>query len=82
MTPSKDSRIQYTTVEHDSHGCETGCCGHIVYAFDAQGTVLHKSPFQFTHPYGDDHQIWAEDLARTFFPDAVFNWKESAVLDD
>ena len=71
-------------VLHQSYGCDTGCCGHIVTFPDGE-----ESGFEFTHPYGDDHREWATKFAlgvvvQKFGADhtADLDWERCEVSDD
>ena len=44
-------------VSHQSYGCDTGRCGHVIEVDDEQ-----VGGFHFSHPYGDDVRQWAEEL--------------------
>lgn len=77
MQPIVDSRIAYTTTEHTYYGCETGCCGWIAYAYDADGVKLYESEFEFMHAYDDDERQEAEDFALARFPGTRWNEEES-----
>lgn len=61
------------TVRHDSYGCESGCCGHVVeiHGNDADATRLYEKlrrvnarGWTFDHPYDPDlsDEEWARQL--------------------
>jgi hypothetical protein len=63
-------------VFHDSYGCETGCCGHVVEATDGSW-----QKFDFDHPYTDDadaQRVWAVDFAQA---EVVRHFGEGHVAD-
>ena len=63
-------------IEHEYYGCDTGCCGHVVFAEDAQGNFMHVG--------GDNENEWeiliSEVLcfvANEDFPNVPFSWEDS-----
>lgn len=56
-------KAAYSYVVHDLYGCESGCCGHTFYLCDDKGEII-KHNFEFTHPYGEDKNVWAEQMCR------------------
>ncbi len=38
-------------VQHQSHGCESGCCGHIVLIEYDDGDRSVSGEFEFTHEF-------------------------------
>lgn len=53
----------YSYIVHDLYGCESGCCGHALYLCNLKGDII-KSQWIFSHPYGEDKNIWAEQMCR------------------
>lgn len=55
-------------VYHNSYGCATGCCGHVVKDIES-----NDEDFQFEHPYyaktEEDFREFAEDLIRNLYGD-------------
>ncbi len=45
-------------VYHATYGCETGCCGHVIFV-DGKEIV---GSFEFDHPYGEDYKEWAKEF--------------------
>lgn len=68
-------------VVHNGYGCDTGCCGHSVIAVDERDSVIHES-FEFAHPYSEDYETFAKELAHEYFPHAPFDWERCEVSDD
>jgi hypothetical protein len=83
--PTRDVRghgpLVKVYVVHAFYGCDTGCCGHIVVAQDAQGNEC-QGGFEFMHPYEDDPQTWAQSLANHEFPGVEFSWEDCAINED
>jgi hypothetical protein len=71
-------------VFHAGYGCETGCCGHIVEIEDG------RRHFEFSHPYGENPQAFARELAegiiRKEWPECIdsIDWETMTVevIDD
>jgi hypothetical protein len=66
------------TIYHNTYGCDTGCCGHII-EYDG------KRKFFFSHPYGEDHKEFAEDLIREEFGEEHvedLDWENCIISDD
>jgi len=53
----------YSYIVHDSYGCESGCCGHVLYLCDKDNNIL-ESKFEFSHPYGEDYNTYAESMCK------------------
>jgi hypothetical protein len=64
---------------HQSYGCDTGCCGHVV---EVDGEQV--GDFSFGHPYSNDnHRAFAEELVRAAGCDpADLDWENCVVLDE
>ena len=72
------SAVSKILVMHEGYGCETGCCGHVIYVGDT-----HR--FHFTHPYGEDHLTWAKELIASEVGEehvADLDWENCVVLDE
>ena len=69
------------TVEHAYYGCDTGCCGHEVLGFDAEGDEVFRR-FDFDHPGCDDPKTWATSLADQYLRGVPLDWENCNVLDD
>lgn len=69
-------------VVHQFYGCDTGCCGHVVYGDDCDGNEVWSSHFHFDHPYGDDKVTWARSLAAEDLPEVPLNEADSEIHDD
>jgi len=68
-----DDKIR-VRVFHDTYGCETGCCGHVVEIVFPNGETAR--PFDFTHPrVRDDVKTWARQFAEEYIRD---HWSECA----
>jgi hypothetical protein len=69
-------------VYHAGHGCETGCCGHVIQTEDEQ----KRGPFAFDHPDpGDDKLQWAKDLVTKHLGAehvADLDWDQCMIVDD
>ena len=58
-------------VVHAYYGCDTGCCGHVVYGLDKDGREAWTSDFHFDHPYSNREERIKEfilELAHDEFP--------------
>lgn len=75
------SKVAKVAVKHDYYGCDTGCCGHSIYLYDADGEELGRH-FDFDHPHGEDHEAWARKFADGLFPNAEFDLAEMQIVDD
>ncbi len=72
-------------VYHQSYGCDTGCCGHIVESDDHDLHHLPRHHFTFSHPYGGDHLEYAKGLVRDQFGEehvADLDWEECLISED
>ena len=75
------------TVSHGFYGCESGCCGHEICLWNAQGHVL-QTHFAHVHPYGldtytaDQRKDFIVDLAHDSFPDVPIAFDCCQLLDD
>lgn len=58
-------------VMHEAYGCDTGCCGHVMFV-DGQ----RVGEFNFSHAYGEE----ARDLAEQMVVDEL-GWDHVADLD-
>ncbi len=76
--------VVYLAVEHGGYGCETGCCGHRVVAYDADDHEVMRGPFSFDHPFGEYHEVFAKEMAESFMPGGsrLLRLDESDVRDD
>ena len=73
----------YATVEHEFHGCDTGCCGHRVYLFDEEGHEVDRSKFEFDHPWSDQIlEEFCRELAEEHFPGIPLRLEECDAHDD
>jgi hypothetical protein len=70
----------YVIVVHEGYGCDTGCCGHRVYAMTNKGHEV-DSEFEFSHPYGEDYNDFARNLAAARFPDLPLRYEEYDISD-
>lgn len=85
----REGRARYVVVRHDLYGCDSGCCGHRIVAYDEGGRQV-GSVFSFSHPssdvllggHVDDPETWARDEAAAFFPHVDVYWGGCEVLDD
>ena len=69
-------------VYHAYYGCDTGCCGHVVENDD---DVAMDRRFHFSHPYGDKHLKFAQDLVRDEYGDehvADLDWDNCHISED
>lgn len=57
------------TVNHDTLGCETGCCGHFIRVYEDGKQV--EGWFDFGHPYTDED--WREKYSEEIVKDAQRN---------
>jgi hypothetical protein len=67
-------------VYHQSYGCETGCCGHVV---ETDGETGYR--YVFDHPYGGDPLEFAQELVRQEFgPEHVadLDWENCLISDE
>jgi len=48
-------------VFHDTYGCETGCCGHVI---EADGET---ASFEFEHPWNESSLEFAQRLVRDMY---------------
>ena len=64
-------------VFHTFHGCETGCCGHVVIVDGASRRL------RFDHPDdADQMRTWVEDLVtREGCDPADLDWDHCLVMD-
>ena len=63
-------------VMHEAHGCQTGCCGHIVYV-DNESYTDHR----FNHPGGTPPKSWAEQIVQEMGCDlGDLDWEHSIVI--
>lgn len=75
-------------VYHSMYGYDTGCCGHRVELVGDDGATV-DSKFYFDHPYGEDHERYAKDMAadflRGYFGDAHtadLDWPNCIISED
>ena len=68
-------------VQHESYGCDTGCCGHSVYAEDVNGNRC-RSRFEFDHPDKADEKEWGEMIAKQYFLDVSYSHEDSSFSND
>lgn len=69
-------------VYHTFYGCDTGCCGHVVETDDDNDM---ERRFLFSHPYGDDHLKFAQELVHDEYGAehvADLDWEECVICDD
>lgn len=67
---------------HASKGCDTGCCGYIVEAEDAEGNTC-EGPFEFDHPDNhDDARTWLTSLVDHEFPGVPIDFERCDVVLD
>lgn len=77
-------------VSHTGYGCDTGCCGHVVYVDDER-----VGDFQFSHPWFDEGlkgeardsaaREFAEEVVREVLGDehvADLDWDDCLIVDD
>jgi len=70
-------------VSHAGYGCESGCCGHVIYLDGEQVPGFH-----FDHPYGnsDEEKLrFAKELVEDVLgPEHVadLDWENCWVVDD
>jgi hypothetical protein len=73
-------RVVTATVQHDEFGCDSDCCGHRIYGYDARGEEVCLR-FDFAHPDSnapEDLRRFAEEMvAAVFGPDVALNMEES-----
>jgi hypothetical protein len=41
--------IVSVSYRHEGYGCDTGCCGHVLFALDDRGGVVSVGDFNFMH---------------------------------
>lgn len=68
-------------IEHRGYGCDTGCCGHQITAYDDRGMIV-ESYFDFTHPYSEDLAVWATHLAGERFQGVTLDMVNSSIVSD
>ena len=82
-------------VLHQSYGCDTGCCGHVVEVEDAPASFDRKtSTFDFGHPSptGPNYTLTPDNI-KEYVIDLVtrecgaehvadIDWERCVVLDD
>jgi hypothetical protein len=75
-------------VYHTSYGCDTGCCGHIIGAYETERDLDQvergeRGKFDSDHPYdGENPRVWAEQLVREEFGEehvADLDWENCVV---
>ena len=65
-------------VLHETYGCETGCCGHVV---EVDGDMVGE--FCFHHPGAESDRAYAEDLVREAGCDpADLDWDSCVIVRD
>lgn len=74
-------------VLHTHHGCDTGCCGHIIEVDDDQNRDWSEHcQFELDHPgYKEDHLEYAKRfISEKFGAEHVvdLDWENSTVCDD
>jgi len=66
-------------VLHQSYGCDTGCCGHVVQTEKGE----QVGGFHFVHCYDGDTRAFIENLVRDEGCDpADIDWDNCIVGDD
>lgn len=76
------SAVSKILVMHEGYGCETGCCGHVIY-IDGSGPPRRR--FHFAHPYDEDPLEWAKKLIASEVGEehvADLDWENCRVLDE
>lgn len=79
-------------VYHQSYGCDTGCCGHVITVENDDGSYV-DSDWTFYHCYGktygaptdEEKRAWAEKLLIEAFGGehvADLDWENCLILDD
>jgi hypothetical protein len=71
-------------VYHRAHGCDTGCCGHVVRVQNDDGTKAEEH-FTFAHPAWESAREFAEAAVKEEFgADHVADlaWEECEIIDD
>ncbi len=66
-------------VYHDTYGCDTGCCGHVVKLGD------NDEHFSFIHPYGQTDREFVKELVTKQWGEAHvadIDWDNVIVVDD
>lgn len=65
---------------HQSYGCDTGCCGHVI----AVDGVARHGDFKFDHPEGEDFETWARKLVELEYPghSADLDFASCEIVDD
>lgn len=66
-------------VYHNSYGCDTGCCGHVI---EMDGKDYN---FEFAHPYNESDLDFAKRLvAETYGEKHVkdLDWENCDIVDD
>ena len=76
--------VKAVRVVHDSYGCESGCCGHKIYGYDEDEKKIWTSEFHFLHPYGDDTNVFINEMVHDEFPNGIpiINFDDCCILDD
>ena len=67
-------------VIHQSYGCDTGCCGHVVEIDNER-----RGQFYFSHPYGKDRQEYVRNLVTKECGEEHvkdIDWENCIVLED
>ena len=74
--------IESVWVSHGSYGCDTGCCGHTVYAADKAGNIIHEE-FDFDHPWDIDHDLFVlEHVTELKLPTHKIDWSRIDLSED
>lgn len=66
------------TVMHSFYGCDSGCCGHVIYIDDK----VQDGTFEFSHPYDKNHLDWAKKfISDKLGPEHVqdLDWENCAI---
>lgn len=76
---------RHVIVYHDTYGCDTGCCGHVI---EIDGATER---FEFNHPNwtreggAEDPRAFAERFVREEFGDehvADLDWDACSIVND
>lgn len=84
-----ECKFAYAYLVHDGFGCDTGCCGHRLFACDDSGKVL-DNVFEFTHAdkwcndvaNNEDARLWCEAVISVHWPNIPIRYDLCSISDD
>ena len=71
----------YAYVVHDYYGCDSGCCDHSIMLCNSNNKIIERH-FEFSHPYGENHQQCAIEWCKHYWPEVPVNLNECKIIEE